>query len=144
VPGRQLTSAGDDPNPAWMVAPLLDREPNPPQSCVISFVRLHEHGFNAPVSKFMRGLCHHYGVEVHNSAPQRHFACGLLHRRLRWILGHPGALGPMGPPLSQRAAHSRHGREEDAPSSSRQRPHALTTRHPQGVVPTVHHDVEQR
>jgi hypothetical protein len=33
---------------------------------------LHEHGFNAPVSKFMRGrggLCHHYRVELHNFTP---------------------------------------------------------------------------
>jgi hypothetical protein len=41
----------------------------PPQGYVVSFVRLHERGFNAPASRFMRGLCHHYRVELHNLAP---------------------------------------------------------------------------
>jgi hypothetical protein len=36
---------------------------------VVSFVRLHERGFTAPASRFMRALCHHYGVELHNFAP---------------------------------------------------------------------------
>jgi hypothetical protein len=33
---------------------------------VVSFVRFHERGFMAPASRFMRALCHHYGVELHN------------------------------------------------------------------------------
>jgi hypothetical protein len=36
---------------------------------VVSFIRHHERGFTAPVSCFMRGLCHHYGVELHDFAP---------------------------------------------------------------------------
>jgi hypothetical protein len=36
---------------------------------VVSFVRFHERGFMAPASRFMRALCHHYGVELHNLAP---------------------------------------------------------------------------
>jgi hypothetical protein len=36
---------------------------------VVSFVRFHERGFMAPASRFMRALCHHYGVELHNFAP---------------------------------------------------------------------------
>jgi hypothetical protein len=36
---------------------------------MVSFVRHHERGFAAPASRFMRGLCHHYGVELHNFAP---------------------------------------------------------------------------
>jgi hypothetical protein len=36
---------------------------------VVSFIRHHERGFTAPTSHFMRGLCHHYGVELHNFAP---------------------------------------------------------------------------
>jgi hypothetical protein len=36
---------------------------------VVSFVRHHERGFTASASHFMRGLCHHYGVELHNFAP---------------------------------------------------------------------------
>jgi hypothetical protein len=36
---------------------------------VVSFVRFHERGFTAPARRFMRALCHHYGVELHNFAP---------------------------------------------------------------------------
>jgi hypothetical protein len=46
-----------------------DRVPNPPHSYVISFVRFHERGFAAPVSRFMRALCYHYSVELHNFTP---------------------------------------------------------------------------
>jgi hypothetical protein len=35
---------------------------------VVSFIRHHERGFIAPASCFMRGLCHHYRVELHNFA----------------------------------------------------------------------------
>jgi hypothetical protein len=54
---------------AWIVPPATDREPNPPYGYVVSFIRLHERGFTAPASRFMRGLCYHYGVELHNFAP---------------------------------------------------------------------------
>jgi hypothetical protein len=50
-----------------------DRVPNPSfgyvVSYVVSFVRFHERGFTAPASRFMRGLCYHYGVELHNFTP---------------------------------------------------------------------------
>jgi hypothetical protein len=36
---------------------------------VVSFIRFHERGFMAPASRFMRPLCLHYGVELHNFAP---------------------------------------------------------------------------
>jgi hypothetical protein len=36
---------------------------------VVSFVRFHEHGFMAQASRFMRALCHHYSVELHNFTP---------------------------------------------------------------------------
>jgi hypothetical protein len=36
---------------------------------VVSFVRFHERGFMAPASCFMRAFCYHYGVELHNFAP---------------------------------------------------------------------------
>jgi hypothetical protein len=45
-----------------------EQAPNPPRGYVVSFVRFHEHGFMAPASRFMRALCHHYGVELHNFA----------------------------------------------------------------------------
>jgi hypothetical protein len=55
--------------PTWIVPPATDREPNPPFGYVVSFVRHHERGFTAPTSHFMHGLCHHYGVELHNFTP---------------------------------------------------------------------------
>jgi hypothetical protein len=54
---------------AWIVPPTTDREPNPPYGYVGSFIRFHERGFAAPASRFLRGLCHHYGVELHNFTP---------------------------------------------------------------------------
>jgi hypothetical protein len=59
----------DGRNPAWMVPPPSDREPNPPSGYVVSFVRLHERGFKALASTFTLGLCHHYREELHNFAP---------------------------------------------------------------------------
>jgi hypothetical protein len=49
----------------WIVPPTTDRE----RGYILSFIRHHERGFTAPASRFMRGLCHHYGVELHNFAP---------------------------------------------------------------------------
>jgi hypothetical protein len=60
-------AANEDGRPAeWIVPPAGDRAPNPPEGYVVSFVRFHERGFNAPASRFMRALCHYYGVELHN------------------------------------------------------------------------------
>jgi hypothetical protein len=53
----------------WIVPPATAREPNPSFGYVVSFVRHHERGFTAPASCFMRGLCYHCGVELHNFAP---------------------------------------------------------------------------
>jgi hypothetical protein len=52
----------------WIVPPAGDHAPNPPEGYVVSFIRFHERGFAAPASRFMRALCHHYGVELHNFA----------------------------------------------------------------------------
>jgi hypothetical protein len=63
-------AANEDGRPAeWIVPPAGDRAPNPPEGYVVSFVRFHERGFNAPASRFMRALRHYYGVELHNFAP---------------------------------------------------------------------------
>jgi hypothetical protein len=63
-------AANEDGRPAeWIVPPAADRAPNPPEGYVVSFIRYHERGFNAPASTFMRAMCHHYGVELHNFAP---------------------------------------------------------------------------
>jgi hypothetical protein len=68
VNGGQLAPNVDGQPATWIVRPAMDREPNPPHGYVVSFVRHHERGFTAPASRFMRGLCHHYGVELHNFA----------------------------------------------------------------------------
>jgi hypothetical protein len=67
----QLAPNVDGQPPAWIVPPAGDREPNPPFVYVVSFVCFHEHGFAAPASRFQRGLCYHYGVELHNFATKR-------------------------------------------------------------------------
>jgi hypothetical protein len=53
----------------WIVPPAGDHAPNPPEGYVVSFTRFHERGFATPASRFMRALCHRYGVELHNFAP---------------------------------------------------------------------------
>jgi hypothetical protein len=62
-------AANEDGRPAvWIDPPATDREPNPSYKYVVSFVRFHERGFAAPASRFLCGLCFHYGVELHNFA----------------------------------------------------------------------------
>jgi hypothetical protein len=69
VTGGQL-AANEDGQPAeWIVPSERERAPNPPYGYVISFIRFHECGFTAPASRFMRALCYHYGVELHNFVP---------------------------------------------------------------------------
>jgi hypothetical protein len=48
---------------------VADRESNPLHGYIVSFIKHHERGFTAPASRFMRALCYHYGVELHNFAP---------------------------------------------------------------------------
>jgi hypothetical protein len=69
VNGGQLAPNVEGQPPAWIIPPVADREPNPLFGYVVSFIRHHERGFTAPASRFMRGLCHHYGVELHNFTP---------------------------------------------------------------------------
>jgi hypothetical protein len=69
VNGGLLAPAKEGMYPAWMVPLASDREPNPPYGYVVSFIRLHECGFTTPASRFMWGLCYHYGVDLHNFAP---------------------------------------------------------------------------
>jgi hypothetical protein len=72
---NELVSAGqlaanEEGRPAeWIVPPAGDHAPNPPEGYVVSFIRFHERGFATPASRFMRALCHRYGVELHNFAP---------------------------------------------------------------------------
>jgi hypothetical protein len=44
-------AANEEGRPAeWIVPPAGDCAPNPPEGYVVSFVRFHERGFNAPAS----------------------------------------------------------------------------------------------
>jgi hypothetical protein len=69
VSAGQLAANVEDRPAEWIVPPAGDRTPNPPSGYVVSFTRFHERGFAAPASRFMRALCHHYGVELHNFTP---------------------------------------------------------------------------
>lgn len=64
-----LLPANTDPNnPMWM-APGSEAEPRPPPGYIVSMARLHERGFGVPAGRFIRALCHHYKVELHNLGP---------------------------------------------------------------------------
>ena len=54
--------------PVW-IAPRSEMTPNPPSGYVVSLAWLHERGFGVPTGRFIRALCYHYGVELHNFAP---------------------------------------------------------------------------
>jgi hypothetical protein len=69
VTAGQLVANEDGRLAAWNKPPTRDREPNPPFGYTVSFIRFHERGFAAPASRFMRALCYHYGVELHNFTP---------------------------------------------------------------------------
>jgi hypothetical protein len=69
VAGGQLAANQDGQPAEWIVPSERERVPNPPYGYVVSFIRFHERGFTAPASRFMRALCYHYGVELHNFAP---------------------------------------------------------------------------
>jgi hypothetical protein len=69
VAGGQLVANVDGQPPEWIMSSKRERVPNPPYSYIVSFMRFHERGFTAPASRFLRGLCYHYGVELQNFAP---------------------------------------------------------------------------
>jgi len=69
VDDRLLPMNINSERPAWIPPRLEETEPNPPEGYVGSLVRLHERGFGVPVGRFMRALCHYYGVELHNFSP---------------------------------------------------------------------------
>jgi hypothetical protein len=65
----QLAANEDGRPAAWIVPHPNERAPNPLYGYVVSFIRFHERGFAAPASRFMRALCYHYGMELHNFTP---------------------------------------------------------------------------
>ena len=56
-------------HPKWIALGPTVTDPNPPSSYVVSFAQLHEQGFSVPAGRFIRVLCNHYEVELHNFAP---------------------------------------------------------------------------
>jgi len=55
--------------PEWIAPAADNREPRPPKGYVVSFAKFHRHGLGAPPSRFMRALCHHYGMELQHFSP---------------------------------------------------------------------------
>jgi len=55
--------------PEWIAPSAKHREPSPPEGYVVSFAKFHRHGLGSPPSRFMRVLCHHYGVELQHFSP---------------------------------------------------------------------------
>jgi hypothetical protein len=142
VNGGQLAPNVEGSPPAWIVPPTMDREPNLPYGYVVSFIRHHERGFAAPVSCFMCGLCHHYGVsQLH---PEHDFAGGHLRRRMRGVPGDPRELGPLGPLVLRGAAHARHSRDTSALGGARRWPVDLAAGLTQRVLSALHDDIQQR
>ena len=64
-----LLAPNTDPARSVWIAPKSETTPNPPSGYVVSLARLHEWGFGVPAGRFIRTLYHHYGVELHNFAP---------------------------------------------------------------------------
>ena len=58
----------DPARPVW-IPPRSETVPKPPSGYIISLARLHEWGFDVPTGVFIRALYHHYGVGLHNFAP---------------------------------------------------------------------------
>jgi hypothetical protein len=69
VAGGQLAANVDGQPAEWIVPSERERVPNPPYGYVISVIRFHKRGFTVPVSRFLRALCYHYGMELQNFAP---------------------------------------------------------------------------
>ena len=55
--------------PEWIAPPVDHWEPNPPKGYVVLFAKFHRHGLGSPPSRFMRALCHHYGIELQHFSP---------------------------------------------------------------------------
>ena len=64
-----LPSNTDSACPEWIALGSTKTEPKPPNGYVVSLARLHERGFDVPAGRFLRALCRHYEVELHNFAP---------------------------------------------------------------------------
>jgi hypothetical protein len=121
VNASQLVENMDGQPPAWIAPPAADREPNPPFGYVVSFVRFHERGFAAPASRFLRGLCYHYGVELHNFAQNAISQAATFVGVCEGFPGDPSKLGSLGPPFLRGATHAHHTGAEGAPRGAHRR-----------------------
>jgi len=59
----------DSARPVWIALTSAEVEPKPSSGYVVSLARLHERGFGVLASRLLRALYFHYGVELHNFAP---------------------------------------------------------------------------
>ena len=55
--------------PEWITLSADHQKSNPPMGYVVSFAKFHRHGLGSPLCRFMRALCHHYGVELQHFSP---------------------------------------------------------------------------
>jgi hypothetical protein len=69
VAGGQLAANVEGQPAEWIMPSERERVPNPPYGYIVSFMRFHERGLTALASRFSRGLCYHYGVELQNFTP---------------------------------------------------------------------------
>jgi hypothetical protein len=143
VNGGLLAPAGEGWYPAWMVPLASDRETNPPYDYVVSFIRLHERGFTAPASRFMRGLCYHYGVELHNFAPNTISQAATFVAVREGFLGIP-ANWDLWLHLFRAELHTlATGEARVHRGGSRRRPDIHDAVFAQRTIPAVHDDFEQ-
>jgi hypothetical protein len=120
-----------------------EREPNPPYGYVVSFIRFHERGFTAPASRFMRVLCYHYGMELHN------FTLNAISQAATFVGVCEGFLGipinwDLWVHLFRRAAHADCTEAEDPPRGARWRHDDRVAEHVQGALHPLHDDFQQR
>jgi len=80
-------------------------EPKPPSGYVVSLGRLHERGFSVPAGRFIRALCHHYGVELHNVSPNAISQVAVFIAVYEGYLGGERALGLVEALVPVRATH---------------------------------------
>jgi hypothetical protein len=133
----------DGQPPAWIVPPTADREPNPPFGYVVSFIRHHERGFAAPASRFMRGLCYHYGVELHNFAPNAISQAATFVGVCEGFLGIP-ANWDLWVHLFRVELHTLSTGAAGAPRGVRRRDVHFIAGVTQGTLHSLHNDFQQR
>jgi hypothetical protein len=138
VAGGQLAANVEGQPAEWIVLSERERVPNPPYGYIVSFMRFHERGFTAPVSRFMRGLCYHYGAELQNFTPNA------ISQAATFVGVCEGFLGiPVNWDLWGGAAHAADVGAEDSPRGARRRLGARGAELAQGGIHPLHDDLQQ-